>query len=82
MRGFLRFGEGLRWVNGNRPRPVRERLNKYKYEVISKASEYHGNVDVIYSSEDLVLRRGHIYHVRVNTNQDAPRVLKCFREVT
>lgn len=55
--------------------------NKYMYEVMSKGSAYHRNVDVIYSSRDIVLLGGHTYYVRVNTDQKAPRVVKLFREI-
>jgi hypothetical protein len=56
-------------------------LNKYKYEVMSKASKFYGNVDVIYSQKDLVLSGGHTYFVRVNTDQRAPRIEKVYREI-
>jgi ribonuclease HI len=58
-----------------------QRLNKYKYEVVSKASEFHGNVDLIYSSAAIHLSAGHTYYVRFNDDSDAPRVVKTFREV-
>lgn len=56
-------------------------FNKYKYEVMSKASEFFGLVDVIYSQKGLVLSAGHTYFVRVNRDQRAPRIEKVFREV-
>jgi ribonuclease HI len=58
-----------------------QRLNKYKYEVMSKASTFHGKVDLIYSSPDIYLSAGHTYRVRVNEDTKAPRVMKIFREV-
>jgi ribonuclease HI len=57
------------------------KLNKVKYEVMSKASPYYGKVDLIYSSDDIYLSAGHTYHVRVNADQKAPRVSKLFREI-
>ena len=57
------------------------KLNKVKYEVMSKASSYHRKVDLIYSTEDIHLSAGHTYHVRVNNDQKAPRVVKLFREI-
>ena len=58
-----------------------QRMNKYKYEVISRASEYHGRVDTIYATADVHLSAGHTYYVRLNSDTDAPRVMKVFREV-
>jgi ribonuclease HI len=59
-----------------------QRMNRYKYEVVSRASEYFGRVDMIYSTADLHLSAGHTYYVRVNDETDAPRVTKVFHEVT
>ena len=59
-----------------------QRMNKYKYEVVSRASEYHGRVDMIYSTADIHLSAGHTYYVRVNGDTHAPRVVKVFREVS
>jgi ribonuclease HI len=61
---------------------VVQRVNKVKYSVMSKASPYHGKVDIIYSPADMHLSAGHTYHVRVNTDQKTPRVTKIFREIT
>ncbi len=58
-----------------------QRMNRYKYEVISRASEYSGRVDMIYSTADIYLSAGHIYYVRVNSDTNAPRVVKVFREI-
>jgi ribonuclease HI len=58
-----------------------QRMNRYKYEVVSRASEYHGRVDMIYSTADIHLSAGHTYYVRVNGDTKAPRVVKVFREV-
>ena len=52
---------------------------KYKYEVVSKASKHHGNVDLAYS--DIMLRAGHTYHVLMNDNSKNPRIMKIYREV-
>jgi ribonuclease HI len=61
-----------------------ERLNvqkiwKYKYEVVSKKSSFHGNVDLAFSY--LPLRDGHSYVVQMNDDTRNPRFLKCYREV-
>jgi ribonuclease HI len=57
------------------------RLNKAKYEVVSKASPCFGKVDLIYSAAEIHLSAGHTYYVRVNEDQRAPRVVRLFREV-
>jgi ribonuclease HI len=63
---------------------VTERLNvqkiwKYKYEVVSKKSSYHGNVDLAFSY--LPMKDGHSYFVLMNDDTKNPRILKCYREV-
>ena len=63
---------------------VTERLNvqkvwKYKYEVLSKSSLFHGNIDLAFSQ--LQLRDGHSYFVLMNDDTKNPRILKCYREV-
>lgn len=60
---------------------AQQRMNKYMYEVVSKASEFRGCVDVIFSDATICLRRGHTYFVRFNDDARAPRVLACYREV-
>ncbi len=57
------------------------KMNRYKYEVVSRRSSYHGRVDVISSTRELHLSAGHTYYVRVNSDSRAPRVVKLFREV-
>lgn len=57
-----------------------QRISKYKYEIISKKSEYCGLVDIIYS--DLSLRAGHSYCVVFNTEQNNPRIRKVIKELT
>lgn len=54
------------------------RLWKYKYEVMSEDSKYHGNVDEIFS--EIALNR-HQYEVRVNDNTRNPRIVELIREV-
>ena len=56
-----------------------QRCYRYKYEVMSKSSNYYENVDIAYS--ELLLRAGHTYYVRMNDNTRNPRILKQFREV-
>ena len=57
-----------------------QRCWRYKYEVMSKASSYFGNVDWIFS--EISLRDGHTYYVRLNDETPNPRILKLYREVT
>jgi len=56
-----------------------QRLIRYKYEVISKRSNYYGNVDFIFSTLDM--RAGHHYEVLVNKDSSIPTVLKVLREL-
>jgi ribonuclease HI len=58
-----------------------QRVNKYKYEVMSARSEFRGSVDIIYSEPSIHLSAGHTYYVQVNTEPDRPRVIKMFREI-
>jgi ribonuclease HI len=58
-----------------------QRLNKYKYEVMSKASPFRGNVDIAYSVREVYLSAGHTYRVRFNDDTAAPRVVKLYGEV-
>ena len=63
---------------------VTERLNvqkvwKYKYEVVSKKSPFHGNVDLAFSH--LLMKDGHLYFVLMNDDTRNPRIVKCYREV-
>jgi ribonuclease HI len=57
-----------------------QRCYKYKYEVLSKASPFFGNVDLAFST--ILLRAGHTYYVRFNDDDRNPRVLKMFKEIT
>jgi ribonuclease HI len=56
-----------------------QKLNKYKYEVVAKASKYYGRVDIIYS--EIMLQAGHSYYVKVNNNKLNPRIEKLFKEM-
>ena len=60
---------------------AQQRMNKYMYEVMSKASEFRGCVDIAFSDSKICLRRGHTYYVRFNDDTRAPRVLACYRKV-
>jgi ribonuclease HI len=51
----------------------------YRYEVISKQSEFYGNVDI--ATSDISLAAGHKYSVRLNSIVKNPRIEKLFKEV-
>lgn len=56
-----------------------QRLSKYRYEIISKRSEYYGNVDFAYS-EIHTLKAGHKYIVMFNKDNRNPRIVKVLKE--
>ena len=56
-----------------------QRLNRYRYEVMSRKSKYFGNVDIAHS--ELLLSAGHVYEVTFNKNQNNPRIARLIREV-
>lgn len=56
-----------------------QRIGRYRCEVMSKASPYHGNIDWFYSYE--LLKAGHTYYVRLNDEPARPRIEKVFREL-
>ena len=56
-----------------------QKINKYKYEVISKGSRFYQNVDIIFS--DKLLKAGHSYIVTFNKNCKNPRILNVIREI-
>ncbi len=55
------------------------KIDRYRYEVVNKDSKYFDCVDFIYS--EFHLKRNHFYEVRVNDEQDFPKVLEVLREV-
>lgn len=56
-----------------------QKLYKYRYEVLSEDSEYHGKVDLIFSKH--VMCAGHHYRVRVNTGTRNPRIEEVLEEL-
>ena len=58
-----------------------QRMVRFKYEVMSKASPYHQRVDYIWDQEGSPLRAHHSYRVRVNDDVQRPRIVKVFGEV-
>ena len=56
-----------------------QKLYKYMYEVLTESSPYCGNADYIYST--LLLRAGHHYQVRVNSESRNPRIIDVLCEI-
>lgn len=56
-----------------------QKLYKYMYEVLTESSPYCGNADYIYSP--LLLRAGHHYQVRVNSESRNPRIIDVLCEI-
>ena len=55
-------------------------MSRYKYEVISKGSRYYKMVDI--ADSELILRAGHSYVVSFNKNQNNPKIIRFFNEIT
>ena len=56
-----------------------QKTYRYRYEVMSKASEYYGLVDYIVTNENV--NPGYIYYVKLNNEQNNPRIDKVYKEV-
>jgi ribonuclease HI len=56
-----------------------QKVSKYKYEVISRASKLRGRVDIAFTAYSL--KPGHSYSVRFNRNNRNPSIAKVFREI-
>jgi len=56
-----------------------QRINRYKYEVLSKRSKYYQNVDVACSN--CGMSAGHTYIVTLNKNQNNPQILTVIKEL-
>jgi ribonuclease HI len=56
-----------------------QRIYRYKIEVISSDSPYHGNVDDF--SSDIMLSAGHTYEVQLNDNPKNPRIECLYSEI-
>jgi ribonuclease HI len=57
-----------------------QKVHRYRYEVSSRKSPFHGNVDVAYSNNGM-MRAGHTYYVTMNDDASYPRIMKCHREI-
>src|SRR5208337_2177151 len=58
-----------------------QKLNKYKYEVISPNSDYFQCVDDCFSDKDVVLKAGHRYSVSFMRNSPYPKISKIIEEI-
>lgn len=58
-----------------------QKLWRCTYEVVSEDSPYFGKVDIIFAEPDKRLDAGHIYDIRVNEDDENPRVVELFGEV-
>jgi ribonuclease HI len=56
-----------------------QRVYRYRYEVMSRGNPAFRLVDFICS--EIALREGHVYHIRLNSEQENPVIVKLFREV-
>ncbi len=56
-----------------------QKVYRYMFEVVSRASPFYRNIDIIFS--DISLRAGHTYSVRLNSNPKNPRIEKIYKEV-
>jgi ribonuclease HI len=59
----------------------RHHLTRYRYEVLSPASPYFGNLDFIFADSELDIRAGHHYRVKVNTDTKNPRIVALIAEL-
>ena len=58
-----------------------QRINRYRYEVMSRRSAFHGKVDFAYS-EEAGMRPGHVYLVTMNRDPHYPMIAKRHLEIT
>jgi ribonuclease HI len=58
-----------------------QKINEYRYEVMSPRSSYYGKVDFAYS-EDAGMRPTHVYLVTMNRDQSYPMIAKRLLEIT
>lgn len=56
-----------------------QRVYKYKYEVISRASPFRSLVDIAFS--DQLMRAGHTYYVLMGAETATPRITKVYHEI-
>jgi ribonuclease HI len=58
-----------------------QRINRYRYEVMSARSAFHGKVDFAYS-QDAGMKPGHVYLVTMNRDPHYPMIAKRHLEIT
>lgn len=57
-----------------------QKINRYRYEVMSPRSAFHGKVDFAFSG-DAGMRPGHVYLVTMNRDQSYPMIAKRHLEI-
>ena len=60
--------------------PQPNKPTRYRYEVLSKKSPFFCFVDILYSTQ--VMRVGHEFSVRLNSDQRFPQVIKIYKDHT
>jgi ribonuclease HI len=66
-------------IVGAAPVPLKPRLSRYRYEVMSRASPFFRRMDFAFA-DDPVLRPHHTYSVRMGTDQGYPQIVRVFGE--
>ncbi len=56
-----------------------QKMYRYRFEVTSKSNPFYRCVDFAYSN--ILLNAGHKYFVLFNNNQNAPRIIKMYKEL-
>lgn len=80
QKGCIKIAGQVMWIHIIQRIYLHEhKIDYYRYEVMNKDSEYFGFVDYIFS--DINLHRNYIYKVKVNDNQEFPRVEEVLEEV-
>jgi hypothetical protein len=59
--------------------PAPHRISRYKYEVVEDENPFRGNVD--WATSEAHLKPGHTYIVRMNDQQENPRIEELLDEV-
>jgi ribonuclease HI len=66
-------------IVGAEPVPLKPRLSRYRYEVMSRGSPFFGCIDFAFS-ENPMLRPNHTYYVRMGADQGYPQIARVFGE--
>lgn len=58
-----------------------QRLVRYRYEIVADDSDFFEKVDLVWADAAIGLRPGHVYQVRFNEEQAAPRIVELIGEI-